>query len=307
VHDFLARVVSDPQAQAAFAADPAAALEEAGLGDLDTEQLGYACSLAVDYAPADVVEAYRSALASGLADHGAPGRNVSINSATNSSEIASMNMHKPHHDHGHHFGHDGDVDKFMAKDSFNLINIHDNFSHNSFGAPPAPAPGHDGAPGQLQGALTHGSQQLQGALSHGPEQLQGALAHGPEQLQGALAQGPEQLQGALAHGPEQLQGALAHGPEQLQGALAHGPEQVQGALAHGPEQLHAAAGSLPVVGHVADQLPTHLPSPEEATSHLSSLPAHGSAALGAPVEGLADNVPGLGEAAGHLPLDGLHG
>ena len=272
VHEFLARVVSDPQARAAFVADPATALTDAGLGDLDTEQVGYACSLALDQAPADVVEAYRSALSGGLSHLGGLGRGALTSSANHSTEIVSMNAH---HGHKPDFGHHGDVDKtFMAKDSFNVVNIHDNLSDNSVGGHELPNPA------QGAGAVT-------GALNQGAHQLHDAATHAPG------------IGAAASHVvPEHLPS-----PEQA-------PAAVTGALSHGPEQLHDAAASLPAVGPVADHLPSNLPSPADA-GHLpvvGDLAGQGpTGALGAPIESVADNVPGVGEVAGHMPLDGLHG
>lgn len=269
MHEFLARVVSVPQTRTAFASDPAATASAAGFGDLDSDQLGHACSFALDYAPADVVEVYRASLHGALVHIDCAGRGNAINSANHATEIAYM----PHHDFGHH----GDVDKhFMAKDSFNVVNVHDVLSNNSIGAP-----GHGADipnPAQGAGAAT-------GALSHGAEQVHDA------------AVGLPVVGGAASHlVPEHLPS-----PEQA-------PAAVTGALSHGPEQLHAAAENLPAVGPVAEHLPSHLPSPTDATSHLSSLAGHGpTAALGAPIENAADNLPGVGEVAGHLPLDGLHG
>jgi hypothetical protein len=259
VHEFLTRVVTDPQTRSAFAADPVAAAAAAGFGDLPAEQLGHACSFALDHAPADVVEAYRSSLHAALVHVDGASWGAASNTAQHATEIA----HMP----GHAFGHHGDVDHFMAKDSFNLVNVHDVASHNSFGGHGAELPN----PAQGAGAVT-------GALDQGAHQLHDAASHVP-------ALGPAASHVVPAHLPT---------PDQLPATVSH-------VAAHGPEQLHAVAGSLPVVGNVADQLPTHLPSPD-AASHLSSLPTHDAAPLHAPVEGVADNLPVVGDVAGHLPL-----
>lgn len=256
VHEFLVRVVTDPQARAAFAADPAATAAAAGFGDLYSAQLGDACSFALDYAPADVVDVYRSSLHAALAHVDGPIRGTAINAAHHATEIADMP--------GQAFGHHGDVDKFMAKDSFNLVNVHDVASNNTISGQGAELPN----PAQGAGAVT-------GALSQGTEQVHDVAS-------GLPAVGPAASHVVPEHLPT---------PEQLPATVSH-------VAAQGPEQLHAAAESLPVVGNVADQLP----SPDAATSHLSALPAHAPAALNAPVENVAGNLPVVGDVAGHLPL-----
>lgn len=87
VHEFLGRVVTDPQARAAFAADPAAAAAAAGFGDLYSVQLGEACSFALDYAPADVVDVYRSSLHAALVHVDGADRGTAINTAHHATEI----------------------------------------------------------------------------------------------------------------------------------------------------------------------------------------------------------------------------
>lgn len=269
LHEFLARVVTDPEARAAFAADPTAAASAAGFGDLDSDQLGQACSFALDHAPADVVEVYRSSLHGALAHVDGGPRGTVITTANHATEIANMPQHA--------FGHHGDVDKhFMAKDSFNVVNIHDNLSDNSVGG--------------------HG----QGAELPNPAQGAGAVT-------GALNQGAHQVHDVATHAPGVGAAASHLVPEHLP-SPEQAPAAVTGALSHGPEQLHDAAASLPAVGPVADQLPSNLPSPDDAASHLSSLAGHGpAAALGGPVENVAGNLPVAGDVASHLPLDGLHG
>jgi len=253
MHEFLARVVSDPQAREAFTADPAAAAAAAGFGELDSDQLGHACSFALDHAPADLVDAYRSSLHGALPHVDGASRGTAINTAHHATEIA--HMPGP-------FGHHGDVDKFMAKDSFNLVNVHDVASNNTIGGAELPNP----AAGA--GAVT-------GALSQGTEPVHDVASQLP-------AVGPAASHVVPEHLPT---------PEQLPATVAH-------VAAQGPEQLHAAAESLPVAGNVADQLP----APEAATSHLGDLPANAPAALNAPVENVASNLPVVGDVTGHLPL-----
>lgn len=224
VHEFLARVVTDPRTREAFAKDPAATASAAGFDDLDSDQLGQACRFALDYAPADVVEVYRGSLRSALADDDV-GRGAS-RTANHSTEIAM----------GHHFGHAGDADKIMAKDSFNLVNAHDVLSHNSVSGPELPPNPAAGA-GAATSALSHSTAQVHDAASALP------------------AVGP-----AANH-------VLPSGlptPAQV-------PQTVSHVVAHGPEQLHATAASLPVAGPVA----AHLPEPDagHVTSLTSSDPA----------------------------------
>ena len=203
-----------------------------------------------------------------------------------------------HHGHKPDFGHHGDVDQtFMAKDSFNVVDIHDNGSHNSFGAPghSGHAPGHDpagmGLPnpsegaGAITGALNQGAHQFHDAATHAPGVGPAASHVVPEHLP-SPEQAPAAVTGVVAHGPEQLHAAAAslpavgpvasHLPADLP-TPDHAPAAVTGALSHGPEQLHDAAAGLPGAGPVASALPSHLPGPGDATSHLSSLAGHGPA------------------------------
>jgi hypothetical protein len=52
LHDFLLSLLTDPQARAAFASDPAGALEHAGLGDITAEDMRDGIPLVLDYASA---------------------------------------------------------------------------------------------------------------------------------------------------------------------------------------------------------------------------------------------------------------
>lgn len=232
VHEFLARVVTDPRTREAFAKDPAATASAAGFDDLDSDQLGQACCFALDYAPADVVEVYRGSLRSALADDDV-GRGTS-RAANHSTEIAIA----------HHFGHAGDADKIMAADSFNLVNAHDGLPHNSFSGPEPPNPAANA--GTATSALSHSAAQVHDAASALPT---------PEQV-------PQTAPHVVAHGPEQLHATAASLPV-VGPVAAHLPEPdtshvtsltsndpaaaVNGAAEH-------AAGGLPIVGQVG-----HLP------------------------------------------------
>lgn len=94
VHEFLARVVTDPRAHQEFEQDPAAALEEAGFGRLDSEQVRQMCAHALDCAPADVVESYRGSLRTGLAHGARPEAALAHPTTTHTTEIAFMDTHR---------------------------------------------------------------------------------------------------------------------------------------------------------------------------------------------------------------------
>ena len=246
VHEFLARVVTDPGTRAAFAEDPAATASAAGFGELDSDQLAHACRFALDCAPADVVELYRSSLRGALADIDDIGRRTP-RTANHAVESATA----------HHFGHAGDADKIMATHSSALINAHDVLTGNSISAPQPADP--------AVGALPLGAEQVHHVAATPPAAAPPAGPAAQSVLPASLPS-PEQLPRAVTH-------AAAHGPDELHAATslpaigpvaAHLPEPDAGQVTslddHGPASAvngpaeHAPDG-LPIVGHVAGHLP----------------------------------------------------
>lgn len=79
VHEFLSRLVHDPDTRTAFEADPSASLHQAGLGDMTTTDVLQAASLALDHAPVDVAEEYGRALQSSVEQFAVSTQHVAIN------------------------------------------------------------------------------------------------------------------------------------------------------------------------------------------------------------------------------------
>lgn len=79
LHEFLTRLVSDPAARSAFDADPRATLDAAGLGDMSATDVLQATSLALDYAPVEVVAEYGRSLQSSVEKFAASSQAVAFN------------------------------------------------------------------------------------------------------------------------------------------------------------------------------------------------------------------------------------
>jgi hypothetical protein len=130
VHEFLTQLVSSADARSAFDADPRAALNHAGLGDLTPTDVLHATSLALDYAPIEVVEAYNLSLHSSVAKFAASTQQVATDTlhpahsheqeATEHSMLHSSSS-APAADQ---FSKSHDVDKNMN------VQIHEQDSHN---------------------------------------------------------------------------------------------------------------------------------------------------------------------------------
>lgn len=271
VHEFLTRVVTDPHTRAAFQADPAAAASAAGFGDLDAGQLGQACAFALDHAPADVVETYRSSLDSALAEADDPVRSSATRAAHHpishrATEVAAA-----------HFGHAGDADKIMAAHSSAPVNVHGVLPGDPINALSLELPE------PTTGALPQGAEQGHDTASKLP-----AVGPTAEQITPAHLPTPGQLPNIAKH-------VAAHSPEQLHATAGSLP--IAGPVAEpvaGP-----AAG--PIAGPVAAQVPGHLPddppSPD-AAGPVTSLAGHTPATGGAP----SDHLPVVGDVPGQLPL-----
>jgi len=286
VHEFLARVVTDPRAHQEFEQDPAAALEEAGFGRLDSEQVRQMCAHALDCAPADVVESYRGSLRTGLAHGARPEAALAHPTTTHTTEIAFMDTpNLPT------FGIAGDVDGALSAQG-GALNV-DATANGALNT----------ATGTVDSAVAHGpvsdvTEQVHDTASSLPVAGPVAAQALPQDLP-TVEQLPSAATGIAGHAPEQVHdiaGSLpVAGP-----VLDDAPTAVNSTVNHVTEPVHDVAGSLPVAGPVVNSLP----APEQATSHLAGLGGAAPAGLTAPVEGAVDNLPVVGDVAGQLPLHG---
>lgn len=89
VLDFLSRIVGDPEARSAFEANPQAALNNAGLGELSATQVQQAASLVLDYAPVEVVHEYGRTVQSSIDMFATSTQHVAINHLDSTQEPAT--------------------------------------------------------------------------------------------------------------------------------------------------------------------------------------------------------------------------
>ncbi|WP_243791059.1 IniB N-terminal domain-containing protein [Saccharopolyspora gloriosae] len=141
LYEFLTRLVTSPDAQAAFDADPRATLDHAGLGDMSATDVLQASSLVLDYAPVEIADEYGRSLQSSVEKFAASTQHVAINELHPAQpleqEVTELSMLPPNDtpapgssipapdDAG-----DTNID-IEQNDSHNLINVHDVLSGNN--------------------------------------------------------------------------------------------------------------------------------------------------------------------------------
>ncbi|GAB2652426.1 hypothetical protein GCM10027271_08130 [Saccharopolyspora gloriosae] len=135
LYEFLTRLVTSPDAQAAFDADPRATLDHAGLGDMSATDVLQASSLVLDYAPVEIADEYGRSLQSSVEKFAASTQHVAINElhpAQPHEQEMELSMLPPHNTPApspEAPAGDTNID-IEQNDSHNLISVHDVLSGN---------------------------------------------------------------------------------------------------------------------------------------------------------------------------------
>ncbi|GAA3363846.1 IniB N-terminal domain-containing protein [Saccharopolyspora gregorii] len=141
LYEFLTRLVTSPDAQAAFDADPRATLDHAGLGDMSATDVLHASSLVLDYAPVEIADEYGRSLQSSVEKFAASTQHVAINelhpAQPHEQEVTELSMLPPHNtpapapadDAEQNINEETNVN-IEQTDSHNLVNVHDVLSGN---------------------------------------------------------------------------------------------------------------------------------------------------------------------------------
>lgn len=161
LYEFLTRLVSSPDARAAFDADPRATLDQAGLEGMTSADVLQASSLVLDYAPIEVVEEYDRSLQSSVEKFAANTQFAAFNhlhsDQPHEQEVTDQNMLHSTPEPAPDFSDGGDVTfpepapmptpapsmpapgntdvdiDSEVNDSGNLISVHDVVSGNEVG------------------------------------------------------------------------------------------------------------------------------------------------------------------------------
>lgn len=267
LHEFITRLATSPEARQDFDSDPRAALDHAGFHEMTATDVQHATSLALDYAPVEVVTEFDRSLQSSVENFAGSAQHVAVHPqemhpvmhpvqemhpvhpAPPPKEVSDMNAHKAD------FSQNGDVDKHLSKghsdidvkeqDSHNLINVHDIGSGNSIGGGAAGASGAGAAGGDIVHGVTNTVGHTVSDVAHAPSAVTGVAGHLP--VVGDVA-GHLPVVGGLVGGEHSS--SHSTGAEQHDGALSHLP--VAGPVA---DQVGDVAHHLPVAGEVASALP----------------------------------------------------
>lgn len=143
LYEFLTRLVDSPESRSEFDADPRAALDRAGFQDMTATDVQQATSLALDYAPVEVVTEYGRSLQSSVDNFAASTQHAAVSQlhpAQFEQEVTDLNMLHKAPEQKPDFSQGGDVDHQMPskdtdvnvkqEDSHNLVNVHDVASGN---------------------------------------------------------------------------------------------------------------------------------------------------------------------------------
>jgi hypothetical protein len=273
LHEFLTRLVTSPEARSEFDADPRSALDQAGFHQMTAADVHHAATLALDYAPVEVVTEFDRSLQTSVENFAGVQNVVVEHPHLAAPVIHPQEMHEPEHPvhppvhpapppkdvsdvnmHKADFSKAGDADKHLSggkghgdvdikeQDSHNLINVHDIASGNNI----AGGVGNVAqAPGEVVHDVTHTVNNVAETAGHAPTAVTGLAGHLP--VVGDVAGHLPVVGGALGH-----ESASHHstGAEHHDGALSHLP--VAGPVA---DQVGDVAHHLPVAGDVASALP----------------------------------------------------
>lgn len=281
LYEFLTRLVSNPDARAAFDADPHAVLDQAGLGGLSSADVLQATSLALDYAPIEVVEEYDRSLHSSVEKFAANSQLAAFNHLHSAqsdeqevTELSMLNNAPAEPD----FSNDGDIDAQMPtpqptpepapqhpdvdmetnlQDSANLISVHDVANENLVG----------NAVGNTVG---------------------NTVGNSVESTEGIVNNTVNQVTETVNHGVDTGAGLAAGAGEEVADVLPETPELPGPADAGAAVEPELPVDDVPVVGEVAGNLPVddvagNLPAP-------SDLPVVGGP-VGEPVEDVVNELP----------------
>ena len=135
LYEFLTRIVTSPDAREAFAADPQAMLNQAGLGDMSATDVLQATSLVLDYAPVEVAETYGRTLQTSAETFAANSQHVAIKelhpALPHEQEVTELSMLPSHNTPAPSPNEDPSTNiNVEQNDSHNLINVHDVLSGN---------------------------------------------------------------------------------------------------------------------------------------------------------------------------------
>ncbi|GAB3282007.1 IniB N-terminal domain-containing protein [Parasphingorhabdus pacifica] len=152
LYEFLTRLSSNPDARAAFEADPRASLDQAGLGDMTATDVLHATSLVFDYAPVEVVENNGRVLQDSADKFATSSQYAAINhlhpAHPHEQEVTELSMLNNTPESNPDFSDGGDADEqtpapnnnvehgdtnveIEHTDSHNLISVHDVVSDNN--------------------------------------------------------------------------------------------------------------------------------------------------------------------------------
>lgn len=295
LYEFLTRLVDSPGSRSEFDADPRAALDQAGFQDMTATDVQHATSLALDYAPVEVVTEYGRSLQSSVDNFAASTQHAAVSQlhpAQFEQEVTDLNMLHKSPEQKPDFSQGGDVDHQMPskdtdvnvkqEDSHNLVNVHDVGSGNDIanGIGNVADTGSD-----VTSDVTNTVDNTVNTVDNTASNVTDVAASAPSGVTDLAGDLP--VAGDLAEG-------LGETAQPTSGGEALGEDlpvvgDVTGAL---PDPA-----SLPVAGPVVDDVAA--PAVNDLTAPVSDV----AAPVAAPVDDLAGGA--LDTATSALPLDGV--
>lgn len=300
LYEFLTRLVDSPESRSEFDADPRAALDRAGFQDMTATDVQQATSLALDYAPVEVVTEYGRSLQSSVDNFAASTQHAAVSQlhpAQFEQEVTDLNMLHKSPEQKPDFSQGGDVDHQMPskdtdvnvkqEDSHNLVNVHDVGSGNDI----ANGVGNVADAGSSAvGDVTNTVDNTVSTVDNTASNVTDVAASAPS--------GVTDLAGDLPVAGDLAQGLGGEHAQPSSGGEALGEDlpvvgDVTGAL---PDPA-----SLPVAGPVAGPVVDDVAAP--AVNDLTAPVSDVAAPVAAPVDDLAGGA--LDTATSALPLDGV--
>ncbi|MFR9728990.1 IniB N-terminal domain-containing protein [Saccharopolyspora sp. MS10] len=292
LHEFLTRLVTSPDALAAFDADPRATLDAVGLGDMTATDVQHASSLVLDYAPVEIADEYGRSLQSSVDKFAASTQHVAINelhpAQPHEQEVTELSMLPPNntpapapHDDVEQHIHDETNVEIEQNDSHNLISVHDVLSGNDV------LNGNQANIGNVVGDTTT-------TTVEGGDSIVGTVG---DVVFGSVNEVTNTVDNTVNTVGGVAEGATSGLPmDDLTGALPAGDTASVDAV--GPLS-GVAGGALDTVGDVASDVPV---AGDVAAPALDSVGGVAGGALGT-VDGVAGGVVGgpVADVAGSLP------
>lgn len=246
LHDFVLKLLSDASSREAFDADPVAALRDAGLSDVNPEDVVDAIPLVLDFASAngDVLRADAHGLVTGSSGHVWGGAETAHGGGSGAVDVTTDGV----------VSHGGFGIRDVAGGTWEYDAGLDGVTGSSAFETPLGTVGYAFAAGPegFGGAVSLPSLDTPDALGKGGDMVTGTVA-------GYVTQGADTFSDVLTEGASALSGGIISGAGNADGLITDGATQLTGAL-EDPTSLQVPTVSPAAVPDLTAGLPVDLPA-----------------------------------------------